>query len=243
MTVFKATQPVTMTASSVAGIFGFLSHNPVFEITNGNELKLENSAHTIEVDFRSVAGHPFTYGPHGPTGGLLASLQVNEPAGAAHIAFKFSGMSVSMATLVSDVQHGQYGAALNLFLGGNDRITGSTGADHLAGFGGNDRIIGGAGNDTMSGGAGNDTFVFVHSGFGNDVITDFTTGTLANHDTIELHSVPGLSNFAMVKALATVVNIGGVNHVVIHDAGVDTIQLNSVHAVSQLHSYDFHFMA
>ena len=92
MTVFKATQPVTMTASSVAGIFGFLSHNPVFEIANGSELKLENSAKTIEVDFRSVAGHPFTYGPHGPTGGLLASLQVNEPAGAAHIAFKFSGM-------------------------------------------------------------------------------------------------------------------------------------------------------
>lgn len=238
MTVFKATQPVTLTASSVAGYFGFLSHNPVFEIANGNELKLENSALSIEVDFLSVPGHPFTYGAHGPTGGLLASLQLNQPAGSVHIAFKFSGMSVSMPTLVSDVQHSQWGAVLNLFLGGNDRITGSTGADHLYGFGGNDRITGGAGNDTMSGGAGNDTFVFVHSGFGNDVITDFTTGTHANHDTIELHSVPGLSNFTLLKSLATVVN----NHVVIHDAGTDTITLNSVHAVSQLHAYDFSFL-
>ena len=238
MTVFNATQPVTLTASNFASIFSFLQNGSHIELASSTELKVENSAHTIELDFR---GSNFTYGQHGPTGGTLTSLQINEPAGT--VAYKFSGMAVSIATIASDVQSGHFSAILGLFLGGNDVITGSTGADHLAGFGGNDRIIGGGGNDTMSGGAGNDTFVFVHSGFGNDVITDFTTGTLANHDTIELHSVPGLANFTMVKALATVVNIGGVNHVVIHDAGVDTIQLNSVHAVSQLHSYDFHFMA
>jgi Ca2+-binding RTX toxin-like protein len=239
MTVFKATQPVTMTASSVAGIFGFLSHNPVFEIANGNELKLENSAHTIEVDFRSVPGHPFTYGPHGPTGGLLASLQVNEPTGAAHIAFKFSGMSVSMATLVSDVQHGHYGAALNLFLGGNDVITGSTGADHLAGFGGNDTITGGPGDDTMTGGPGNDTFVF-KAGFGHDVITDFTVGATKTspHDTIELFASTGLTK-ANVMAHAS----AATGHVVITDTAGDTITFHNLTMVSKLHAWDFSFHA
>jgi Ca2+-binding RTX toxin-like protein len=233
MTVFKATQPVTLTASSVAGLFGFLSHNPVFEIANGNELKLENSAHTIEVDFRSVAGHPFTYGAHGPTGGTLASLQINQPAGS--IAYKFSGMAVPMATLVSDVQHARWGAALSLLLPGHNTITGSPFADHLADFGGHDRITGGAGNDTMSGGNGYDTFVF-RAGFGNDVINHFVAGSVANHDTIELHSILGLHSFAQVKAHETIVS----GHVVISDMSGDSIALTNVHTKAALTAADFH---
>jgi Ca2+-binding RTX toxin-like protein len=122
--------------------------------------------------------------------------------------------------------------------GGNDTINGGGGNDVLNGGAGNDRLIGGPGNDLMMGGSGNDTFVF-QPGFGNDVITDFTPGTLANHDTIELHSVPGLNNFAQVKAYATVVS----GHVVISDTIGDTITLNNVHRVGQLHGYDFHFLA
>jgi Ca2+-binding RTX toxin-like protein len=103
---------------------------------------------------------------------------------------------------------------------------------------GNDRLIGGPGNDIMSGGPGNDTFVF-RGGFNNDQITDFNVGTIANHDTIEFHSIPGLHNFAQVKAHAAVVD----GHVVISDVGGDSITLSSLHKVPQLHSYDFHFLA
>jgi Ca2+-binding RTX toxin-like protein len=121
--------------------------------------------------------------------------------------------------------------------GGNDRINGGGGNDVLNGGAGNDSLIGGTGNDFLTGGPGNDTFVF-QPGFGNDVITDFSPGTLANHDTIELHSVPGMHNFTQVVAHAAVV--GG--HVVISDTLGDTFALSSVHKVGQLHSYDFHFL-
>jgi Ca2+-binding RTX toxin-like protein len=121
---------------------------------------------------------------------------------------------------------------------GNDRLSGLGGNDSLYGGPGNDTLDGGPGNDWMSGGPGKDTFVF-RTGFGDDVITDFTPGTLANHDTLELHSVPGLHNFAQVKAHTAVVS----GHVVISDTIGDTITLNNVHKVGQLHGYDFHFLA
>jgi Ca2+-binding RTX toxin-like protein len=121
---------------------------------------------------------------------------------------------------------------------GNDTISGGGGDDVLYGMAGNDRLIGGLGNDLLIGGPGNDTFVF-RAGFGNDVVADFSPGTLANHDTIEFHSVPGLNNFAQVKAHAMLVS----GHVVISDTTGDTITLNSVHKVGQLHGYDFHFLA
>jgi hypothetical protein len=122
--------------------------------------------------------------------------------------------------------------------GGNDTIGGGGGNDVLNGMAGNDRLIGGPGNDLISGGPGNDTFVF-RAGFDNDQIADFNVGTIANHDTIEFHSVPRLHNFVQMKAHAAVV--GG--HVVISDVGGDSITLSSVHRVAQLHSYDFHFLA
>ncbi len=79
MTVFTATQPVALTATTMNGIFSFLTSNPKIEIANGNEFKLENASHTIEVDFRgSFHLNPFT---HIPDGGTLTSVQINEPAG------------------------------------------------------------------------------------------------------------------------------------------------------------------
>jgi Ca2+-binding RTX toxin-like protein len=235
MTVFKATQQVSLSATSFASIFGFLQHNPVIEIANGNELKLENSAHTIELDFRSVPGHAFTYNGHSPTGGTVASLQINLGGPPATIAYKFSGMAVSVATVASDVNHGHYGAILSLFLPGHDTITGSPFADHLVDIGGHDRITGGAGNDTMSGGNGYDTFVF-RAGFGNDVINHFVAGSVANHDTIELHSILGLHSFAQVKAHETIVS----GHVVISDTSGDSIALTNVHTKAALTAADFH---
>ena len=121
--------------------------------------------------------------------------------------------------------------------GGNDIIKGGGGNNVLMGMGGSDRLVSGTGNDTMSGGGGNNTFVF-KAGFGTDVITDFKPGTVASHDTIELHSIPGLNNFAQVKANATLVD----GHVVISDTSGGLISLNSVQTVGQLHGYDFQFL-
>lgn len=52
-----------------------------------------------------------------------------------------------------------FSSVFELFLGGNDEITGSGSADWLHGFAGSDRIDGGDGNDVLSGGDGNDSLV------------------------------------------------------------------------------------
>jgi Ca2+-binding RTX toxin-like protein len=230
MTVFKATQQVSLSPATFAGIFSFLHNGSDIELANTTELKVENHADTIELDFR---GSGFTYGPNGPTGGTLTSLQINEPSGS--IAYKFSGMAVSIEAVSDDVHAGQFGAILSLFLHGHDTITGSPFADHLVDLGGHDRITGGAGNDTMSGGNGYDTFVF-RAGFGNDVINHFIAGSVANHDTIELHSILGLHSFAQVKAHETIVS----GHVVISDTSGDSIALTNVHTKAALTAADFH---
>jgi Ca2+-binding RTX toxin-like protein len=145
--------------------------------------------------------------------------------------------ALSLVLAGNDVIVGGDGNDVLMGFGGNDVIKGGAGNDVLMGMGGSDRLVGGAGNDTMSGGRGNNTFVF-KAGFNTDVITDFKPGTLVSHDTIELHSILGLNNFAQVKANATVVD----GHVVISDTSGDSISLNSVQTVGQLHGYDFHFL-
>ncbi|MBL6928527.1 MAG: calcium-binding protein [Rhodospirillales bacterium] len=56
---------------------------------------------------------------------------------------------------------------------GDDTLYGGAGDDFVQGFKGHDTLSGGAGNDTLDGGAGDDTFIVdVHSGAGDDLITD-----------------------------------------------------------------------
>jgi Ca2+-binding RTX toxin-like protein len=64
---------------------------------------------------------------------------------------------------------------------GNDKLSGEGGDDLIVGASGADTLIGGAGDDTLIGSSGEDTFYFA-SGFGQDVVLDFTPGT----DIIEL---------------------------------------------------------
>ena len=69
------------------------------------------------------------------------------------------------------------GAGKDSLLGGsgNDLLCGDAGNDFLSGGAGADTLIGGKGNDTLTGGAGKDVFVYA-SGYGDDVITDYTSG-------------------------------------------------------------------
>jgi Ca2+-binding RTX toxin-like protein len=235
MTTFTANQQVLLTAASIGTWFTFLTSNPHVEVLSTTELKFENGGGTIELDFRGSGFHvnPITGTPNG---GTLTSLQINEPAGT--MAYKFAGMAIPITTAVADIQAHNWGGLLNLFMGGNDVIMGSPSGDYLNGFGGNDRINGGGGNDTLVGGPGNDTFIF-RPNFGEDVIKDFNTGTLAAHDTIELHSV-GIAGFSDLVHNHATVTPGGV---VITDGTGDTITLRGITKIAQLHSFDFHFLA
>ncbi|MCW2275178.1 hypothetical protein M2321_002763 [Rhodoblastus acidophilus] len=66
----------------------------------------------------------------------------------------------------------------------DDVMNGSSDSDYMNGLTGNDRLEGKGGADMLIGGTGSDTFVF-NSGFGKDVIADFTVSG-AEHDTIEV---------------------------------------------------------
>jgi Ca2+-binding RTX toxin-like protein len=109
------------------------------------------------------------------------------------------------------------------------------GAANIDGTGtaGNNTISGNTGANILTGAGGNDTFVFGPQ-FGKDTVTDFSTGTLVNHDTIDLSAL-GLTftgtaaqQFAaFLSANVTDVGTGGGKHAQIH-VGTDTIDLTGV---------------
>ncbi|MEY1555008.1 calcium-binding protein [Yoonia sp. R2331] len=74
---------------------------------------------------------------------------------------------------------------------GNDNMRGGHGDDNMVGGGGSDVIFGDRGDDAMSGGTGGDTFVF-RSGFGHDVISDFSDN---NNEKINLRDVAAITGF------------------------------------------------
>lgn len=69
-----------------------------------------------------------------------------------------------------------------------DILAGGAGNDTLNGEGGTDTITGGAGADIMSGGGGNDTFVYTSLGDVGDKITDFSSYSSNNNDTLKFTS-------------------------------------------------------
>ncbi|WP_270672189.1 retention module-containing protein [Aeromonas sp. QDB17] len=73
---------------------------------------------------------------------------------------------------------------------GNDTLIGGLGNDSLSGGAGNDLLIGGKGSDTMTGGNGHDIFKWLAGDADTtgtiDTITDFTAGSGANADVLDL---------------------------------------------------------
>lgn len=74
----------------------------------------------------------------------------------------------------NDTVYGGWGMDTITASGGDDQLFGQGDSDQISGGGGNDWIDGGLANDTLNGGDGSDTFVFA-TGFGNDVIEDFSS--------------------------------------------------------------------
>jgi hypothetical protein len=80
-------------------------------------------------------------------------------------------------------------------------ITGTSGNDILFGTHLNDALDGGTGNDILSGGGGRDTFI-IHSGYGSDQITDFTSGM--GGDIVNLIGYTGIDFSYVQSHLSTV---------------------------------------
>jgi len=113
---------------------------------------------------------------------------------------------------------------------GNDNISGEGGNDRISGSGGNDTVNGGTGNDTMGGGADADSFAF-DSGFGQDIVTDFSAG-----DKIALHLGAAFDTFEEVH---NVMSLSGGNTILAFDAN-NSITLLGVKP-ADLHASDFIF--
>ena len=94
---------------------------------------------------------------------------------------------------------------------GNDTLLGANGHDTLEGGSGNDLLDGGKGRDVINGGAGDDIltgglsadqFVFT-SGFGNDVITDFSVKGREKIDLAESADIRSFKDLAKNYATDT----------------------------------------
>jgi len=117
---------------------------------------------------------------------------------------------------------------------GNDKLFGGDGDDTLQGGNGNDILSGEFGSDRLEGGNGGDTFVF-RTGFGNDVIADFS---VTNGDVIEIGGFSGIDEFSDLATLFTEAN----GSTVINFTPSDSLSLAGV-SISSLSANDFLFVA
>ncbi len=132
-----------------------------------------------------------------------------------------------------DVLYGEAGWDALAGGAGNDILYGGSGRDTLHGDANDDQLYGGAGNDDMWGGSGADVFVF-YSGFGTDVIHDFTHG----EDRIDLSNVGAIADWNDLAASHLVIGSSG-NATIID--GAHSVELSGITSLSQLDASDFLF--
>lgn len=115
---------------------------------------------------------------------------------------------------------------------GNDLsnvVTGNAGDNKLFGMDGTDLLSGGKGDDVLTGGNMADTFVF-STGFGHDVITDFTN----NSDKIDLSDWEGIGSYA--NLILTHMTVDGDD--IVFQNGSDVLRLKDVD-INELDQSDF----
>ena len=127
----------------------------------------------------------------------------------------------------ANILNGNSGNDIVFAFGGDDTVNGGDGNDSLYGDAGSDTLNGGAGDDSLRGGAGRDTFVF-SSGFGNDILYDFTSG----FDSIDLTSL----NFGTYASLLS--NTADVSGDAVITLSGNTVTLDGV-TKAQLQEGDF----
>ncbi|MBR0697911.1 Ig-like domain-containing protein [Bradyrhizobium lablabi] len=122
----------------------------------------------------------------------------------------------------------------NLTLTGTAAIgaTGNSQSNIITGNDGANVITGGLGNDILTGGGGADTFV-INAGDGSDIITDFTPGSGAGHDVVQLNGF-AFTSFSDIQAAMTQVG----NDVYLALTSQDTLVFRNT-MISSLTSDDF----
>jgi Ca2+-binding RTX toxin-like protein len=119
--------------------------------------------------------------------------------------------------------------------GGNNTVDASSAAWQVFFYGGsgNDTMLGGAGNDFLYGGGGTNTFRF-QSGWGQDTIVDWTTGT---NNQIDLTALAGLGVHAVTDLTQTIT--GGNDVITSSHTGTNSITLMGVGSALSLSSFHF----
>jgi len=141
-------------------------------------------------------------------------------------------------TVISSVTYALSSYVENLTLTGSAAIngTGNIQSNMITGNSAANVITGGLGNDILTGGGGADTFVF-NSGDGSDIITDFSPGSGAEHDVVQLNGF-AFTSFADVQAAMTQVG----SDVYLKLTSQDTLVLRNT-TISAFTSDDFQLPA
>jgi Ca2+-binding RTX toxin-like protein len=159
-------------------------------VTLGNRWTFSIEGSDLDVDLNGKNKLPDV------NGGTIEKFAIDGPGGAD---FSISGLDMSATDFYQALIHFKAAKLLDLVLGGdetifgssfsdllyggagNDTLSGNKGRDWLIGGDGDDRVVGGLGNDYLEGKDGADTFAFAPKS-GKDVITDFDAWS----DTIDL---------------------------------------------------------
>ena len=144
------------------------------------------------------------------------------------------GYGGGVDTVKSSVSYTLSAYVENLTLTGSAAInaTGNSQSNIIIGNDAANVITGGLGNDVLTGGGGADTFV-ISSGDGSDIITDFTPGSRAGHDVVQLNGF-AFTSFSDIQAAMTQVG----NDVYLALTGQDTLVFRNI-TVSSFTSDDF----
>jgi Ca2+-binding RTX toxin-like protein len=144
------------------------------------------------------------------------------------------GYGGGVDTVKSSVSYTLSAYVENLMLTGSAAVnaTGNSQSNIIIGNDAANVITGGLGNDILTGGGGADTFV-INSGDGSDIITDFTPGSGAGHDVVQLNGF-AFTSFSDVQAAMTQVG----NDVYLALTGQDTLVFRNI-TVSSFTSDDF----
>jgi Ca2+-binding RTX toxin-like protein len=117
------------------------------------------------------------------------------------------GYGGGVDTVFSSVPHTLSDYVENLTLTGDAAISarGNSQANIIIGNAAANLIAGGLGNDILTGGGGADTFV-INAGDGSDIITDFSPGSAAGHDVVQLNGF-AFTSFSDIKSAMS--QVGG----------------------------------
>ena len=161
--------------STTAFDMGGFSFAGFTSISNASDTSFR--VNNADGSFVIIRGFGFTYGPSGPTGGIVTQFDFTGSNG--HPQALISGASMPAQALWAFVESNDPFGLINTLLAGDDVIYGNSQNDDLFGGAGGDFVHGGQGSDTLDGGPGNDV---VTGGQGDDLLVWRSQQNVGAHD-------------------------------------------------------------